>query len=196
MKKENKQTIFRNFSNWNYYHETVIGCVLCVLWVLLCIVTCLLIHSEYGYEVNTYDEHNYEYLTEVVNNICDKNTKTLSIANIPDNVHITGGEFYSSKTDFKCVLEDNYLVISDPFVEVHISDNLDVEITHYTESEYIGDARATFVLFYVLWCLLCLWAIMAGWWLIKLVIYIFCILYDLIGLFITKIKSSNAKKDK
>ena len=129
-------------------------------------------------EVHTYDEHNYEYLTEVVNTIWEENAQTLNFANMPENVHITEGD--SSKKYFKCVLDAGHIVASDPFVEVHISDNSDIEITHYTKSQYVGDARSSFAMFYILWCLFCFLVMMAGWWLIKLSIYILCIAVDFV----------------
>ena len=196
MKQNDKKTLFRKFFDWNDYHKYRIDRVLCIFWIILCVVTCLLTHFTCKHEVHTYNESNYEYLETVVNTIWDENTQTLKRKNIPNNVHIEEGKFSPSTVNFKCVLDAGHIIASDPFVKVHISDNSDLEITHYTESVCVNDTRARFAVGYFLWCVLCWVAVMAVWWLVKISIYILCIVFDWFVKFISWFEPRGTKKAK
>lgn len=188
MKQNSKKTLFRKFFDWNDYHKDGINRVLCIFWIIICVVTCLLTHFTCGHEVHTYNESDYEYLEAVVNTIWDENTQTLKHMNIPNNVYIEEGDFSPSSVSFKCVLDAGHIVTKDPFVEVHISDNSDLKITHYTESEYISNSRGCFAVWYFLWCLVYVYAAVAVWWLVKISIYILCIVSDLFVKFVSWIE--------
>lgn len=183
-----KKTLFRKFFDWNDYHKDGIDCVRGIFWIIICVVTCLLTHFTCRHEVHTYNESDYKYLESVVNTIWDENTQTLKHKNLPDNVYIEECEFSLSAVSFKCVLDEGHIVTSNPFVKVHISDNSDLEITHYTESEYINDSRGRFAVCYFLWCVVCFYAVVAVWWLVKISIYILCIVSDLFVKFVSWIE--------
>ena len=188
MKQNSKKTLFRKFDDWNCYHKDGIDCVRCILWILLCVVTCLLTHFTCRHEVHTYNESDYEYLEAVVNTNWDKNTQTLKHKNIPDNVYIEEGKFSPSTVSFKCFLDAGHIVTSNPFVEVQISDNSVLEITHYTESEYIANSRGRFAAFYFFWCVVCFYAVVVVWLTVKISIYILCIVSDLFVKFVSWIE--------
>ena len=190
MKQNDKPSLIRKFRIWTRLYEGEIGRILSILFVLLCIIACIATYRECGHEINNYDISNYEYLTNLIDGIWDKDAKILNVADLPDNVTIKGAQFSSLETDFKCFLENGNILITDPFIEVHSSDNSDIEITYYTESEYVGSARADFVLFCILLCVLCLFTEIAVWWLIKLAIYLFCGICDFVRLFITEIQKA------
>lgn len=190
MKQNDKLTLCRRFSRWNRFNEDDIYRVLTVLFVVLCIIICVAINNKYEDELESYDEADYKYLSTIVFNIWDENTKSIRIDYIPDNVSITEANISQSETSFKCSLNGKSNYLPAPFVNVHISEDFNLEVTHYTEDQYRSYAKGEFVMFGIACCVLLLFAEIGIWWLIKITIYFFCALYDLAEKFGTKLKKS------
>jgi len=190
MKQNDKISLCRRFWRWNRFHDEDVYRVLAVLFVVLCIIICVTIHNKYGYELDSYNEANYKYLTAIVYTIWDEDTKSLKLDYIPDNVSITEATASSSGANFKCNLTSKNSLVPAPFVNVRISEDFNVEVIHYTKSEFRSSAKLEFGMFCAACCVLCLFAEVAVWWLIKISIYLFCSLYDLTEEFITKLNKS------
>lgn len=190
MKPNDKLSLFRRFSSWNRFHDEDVYRVLAILFVVLCIIICVVIHNKYEYELERYDEADYKYLTAIVYTIWDEEAKSLKLDYIPDNVGITEAHFSPSETSFKCFLKGEAEYLPAPFVNVHISEDFNVEVSHYTESEFRSYAKGEFVMFGIACCVLLLFAEIGIWGVIKISIYLFCGLYDLAEKFVTKLKKS------
>lgn len=190
MKQDDKLTLFRRFSRWNSFNADDIYRVLTVLFVVLCIITCITIHNKYEQELERYNEADYKYLSTIVFNIWDENTKSIRIDYIPDNVSITEANISPTETSFKCSLNGKSNYLPAPYVNVHISEDFNVEVSHYTENEFRSYAKSEFVMFGIACCVLLLFAEIGIWWVIKISIYLFCVLYDLTEKFVTKLKKS------
>ena len=190
MKQDDKLTLFRRFSRWNSFNEDDIYRVLTVLFVVLCIIFCVILHNKYEQALESYDEADYKYLTTIVLNIWDENTKSIRIDYIPDNVSITEANISPSEISFKCYLNGKADLLSAPYVYAHISEDFNLEVTHYTEDQYHSYVKSEFIWFGIACCVVLLFAEVGIWWLIKILIYFFCALYDLTEKFITNPRKS------
>lgn len=190
MKQNDKLSLSRRFSRWNRLYNDDIAKVLIVLLVVLCIIFCVTLHNKYEQELEKYDENNYKYLTAIVFNIWDEETKSLRIDYIPDNVGITEANISPSETTFKCYLKGKANLLPAPYVNVHISEDFNVDITHYTESEFHTYAKGEFVGFGIAGCILILLAEGIVWCVITILIYFLCVLYDVTKKLVTKINKA------
>lgn len=190
MKQNDKLSLCQRFSRWNSFYNEDVYRILAILFVVLCIIICVTIHNKYEQELKSYDEAHYKYLTAIVYTIWDEEAKSLKLDYIPDNVCITEANISPSGTNFKCLLRGKANLLSSPFVNVHISEDFNVEVSHYTENEFRSYAKGEFVMFGIACCVLLLFAEIGIWWLIKILIYFFCSLYDLAEKFVTKLKKS------
>ena len=190
MKQNGKLSLFRRFKNWNQFYDELIHRILAVLFIVSCVIICVTLNNKYGHELNIYDESDYKYLTSILYTILDEDTKSLKLDYIPDNVNIEGTTFSSSGSAFKCTLTNRTRLVPSPFITVNISEDFTVKVTHYTESEFRSSAKGEFVMFCIAYCVLCLFVGYFSFWLIKFLIYIFCILYDWADNFIRKFNKS------
>ena len=190
MKQNYKLSLSRRFRRWTRFHDDNIYLVLAILSVVLCIVLCVILHNKYGYELKSYDEADYKYLTSIVYTIWDEDTKSLKIDYIPDNVSITEAEISPSGTNFKCNLIGKTSIVPAPFVNVHISEDFIVDITHYTESKFCSYVKGEFVAFCVASCILCILVELLILGLFTILIYLFLGLYDLTKKFVTILNKS------
>lgn len=190
MKQNDKKSLCQRFWRWNCFHDEDVYRVLAILFFVLCIIICVTIQNKYEYEFESYDEADYKYLTAIVYSIWDEEAKSLKLDYIPDNVDITEANISPSGTNFKCLLRGKTDLIPAPFVNVHISEDFNVEVSHYTESEFRSSAKLEFGMFCAACCILCLFAEIAIWWSIKILIYFFCNLYDLTEEFVINLNKS------
>lgn len=190
MKQNDKLSLCRKFSKWIYFHDENIYRILFILFIVLCIIICITIYNKYGYGINSYDESNYKYLTAIVYTIWDEDTKSLKLEYIPDNVSITEAAASPSGANFKCNLISKNPLIPAPFVNVYISEDFNIEVTHYTENEFRSSARIQIVLFCAACCALWLLIEIVVWLLIRILVYFFCGLYDLTKKFVTNLNRS------
>lgn len=190
MNKNGKQTLFRHFINWTVCYGDTCHRWLFVLVIVLSVITFIMNHHNYSDEATTYDVYHYEYLTNVVTNIWNEDTKSINASDIPENVIITEAQVSSSEVDFKCSLITDYSFADDPFIEVHISDNFDVEVTHYTEDEYIKAFESNLFGFSIGYCALIFFGVFVVYYLVLFCIGLIFLLYDLICWVISKFKKS------
>ena len=87
------------FTTWRF------AIIVCILIVIGCTASFNINKQTYLKELAQYSEEDYSYLNKLAANMWDKDTKTLSFSNIPDNVSITNFNYEKEQITFNCTLD-------------------------------------------------------------------------------------------
>lgn len=94
------------------------------LLIISCIISYDINHKTYLNEVQQYKEYDYTYLNEIANNIWNKNDKTLSFSNVPEDISITDFIYTKGNISFRAIEDKDFNFVSNPAVSVTISQKI------------------------------------------------------------------------
>ena len=104
------------------------------LFLISCVISYDINHRTYLNEVQQYQEYDYTNLNEIANDIWNKNDKTLSFSNIPEDILITDFIYTKENISFRAVVNKEFNFVSNPTVNVWISQKSnEIEISSLNE---------------------------------------------------------------
>lgn len=123
MAKKQKRYFCDSLNMFFEMHGGFVKWIVFILCIISCITTYKVISTKYAYQLEAYSEEDLIYLSEVANNIWDKENKTLSLYKIPKDVNASFNETYNGKLSITLTRDKEYLFAKWPTVYIEVSED-------------------------------------------------------------------------
>ena len=138
----------RYFCDWIDEFLERNGALIKWIIIILCIVSCIVaykvISTKYAYQLESYSEDDYGYLSEVAESFWDEENKSLSLTVIPEDVNIGFDKSYNQGLEIILTKDSDYFFAKWPTVYVEISKDFDnYTITPLSRENFLRNTKTT-----------------------------------------------------